>query len=57
MYPGIGLSCWKYTFDPVNMVKQIEIARDLKTGGFNVFNYDNHALKVLPFMSLGCTKE
>ena len=54
-YPGIGLSTWSNPQDAVKLIQQIEITRRLKTGGFTVFNYDSHAVDVLPFCSLGTT--
>jgi len=44
-YPGIGMSVWKPPDDFGKLVKQIEITRRLKTGGFTVFNYGGTAAK------------
>jgi uncharacterized lipoprotein YddW (UPF0748 family) len=55
LYPGIGLSCWADPCDPVRLIEQIAICRDLGTGGFTVFNYDRNAREVLPYLRLGAT--
>lgn len=55
VYPGIGLSCWHDPQDVVKLVEQIEITRELKTGGFTIFNYDTSMAGVLPLVSLGTT--
>ncbi|MDD4101194.1 MAG: family 10 glycosylhydrolase [Kiritimatiellae bacterium] len=57
LYPGIGLSCWKDSRDPVKLAEQIEITREQGLGGFTVFNFDANAEAVLPFMRLGVTAE
>jgi uncharacterized lipoprotein YddW (UPF0748 family) len=57
VYPGIGLSCWRDPQDVVKLVEQIEITRQLKTGGFTIFNYDASMEPVLPLVSLGTTAE
>lgn len=57
LYPGIGLSCWKDSRDPVKLAEQIEITRELGLGGFTVFNFDANAETALPFMRLGVTAE
>ena len=57
LYPGIGLSCWADPSDPVRLLEQIAICRELKTGGFTVFNYDQNAQVVLPYCALGATAE
>jgi len=57
LYPGIGLSCWADPCDPVRLIEQIAICRDLGTGGFTVFNFDRNAREVLPYLRLGATAE
>jgi uncharacterized lipoprotein YddW (UPF0748 family) len=57
LYPGIGLSCWADPRDPVLLLEQIAICRELGTGGFTVFNYDRNAQEVLPYCALGATAE
>jgi len=55
LYPGIGLSCWKNPRDAVKLAQQIEAVRELGVPGFTVFNYDDHAEAVLPYLRLGVT--
>jgi uncharacterized lipoprotein YddW (UPF0748 family) len=57
LYPGIGLSCWADPCDPVRLIEQIAICRELGTGGFTVFNYDRNAREVLPYLRLGATAQ
>lgn len=57
LYPGIGLSCWRDSRDPVKLAEQIGITRELGLGGFTIFNFDANAETVLPFMRLGVTAE
>jgi len=54
-YPGIGLSCWVDPTDPILLIEQIAICRELRTGGFTVFNFDSNAREVLPYLALGAT--
>ncbi|OGV71295.1 MAG: hypothetical protein A3K19_26090 [Lentisphaerae bacterium RIFOXYB12_FULL_65_16] len=54
-YPGIGLSCWPNRQDIVKLVEQIGITRELKTGGFTIFNYDAQSAPLLPLCGLGVT--
>ncbi len=56
-YPGIGLSTWSNPRDVVRLVEQIGITRELKTGGFTIFNYGENAADVLPLCALGVTKK
>jgi len=55
LYPGIGLSCWKDPRDAVKIAQQIAVARELGLKGFTVFNYDDNAEAVLPYLRLGAT--
>lgn len=56
-YPGIGLSCWDDTTDPVKLALQIDIARKLGLKGFTVFNFDHAAIATFPFLKLGATSK
>ena len=38
-YPGIGLSTWSDPTDICRLIEQINLTRQLKTGGFTIFNY------------------
>ncbi|MBN1492050.1 MAG: family 10 glycosylhydrolase, partial [Phycisphaerae bacterium] len=38
-YPGIGLSVWPDRNDICRLIDQINTTRELKTGGFTIFNY------------------
>ncbi len=55
VYPGIGLSVWRDPQDVVKLVEQIEISRQLGTGGFTIFEYNARMEGVLPLVSLGTT--
>ena len=55
VYPGIGLSCWRDPQDAVKLIRQIEIARALGTGGFTIFEYNSRMESVLPMLRLGTT--
>jgi uncharacterized lipoprotein YddW (UPF0748 family) len=58
IYPGIGLSCWpEDTQSEVVLARQIMAVRELGLDGFTVFNFDRHAIPVLPLLRLGITKE
>ncbi|MCM8760240.1 MAG: family 10 glycosylhydrolase, partial [Candidatus Omnitrophica bacterium] len=50
-YPGIGA----YILPPEDIVKQIEISRELQTDGFILFNYDSTLLEKLDFLGTGIT--
>jgi len=56
-YPGIGLSTWNDPADICRLIEQIDITRQLKTGGFTVFNYGlTEATQVLPLLGEGMTR-
>ncbi|MBN2451846.1 MAG: family 10 glycosylhydrolase [Lentisphaeria bacterium] len=54
-YPGIGLSTWADPCDAVKLVEQILITRELRTGGFTVFNFGGNVEEVLPYCRMGVT--
>lgn len=55
-YPGIGLSVWDGPMDLVKLIEQINITRQMETGGFTIFNYDLQAVQeALPGLSKGIT--
>lgn len=57
-YPGIGVSVWPERNDVCRMIDQINVTRELKTGGFTVFNYaQDEAAIVLPAMGKGITSK
>jgi uncharacterized lipoprotein YddW (UPF0748 family) len=54
LYPGIGLSA--EDLSAVELVEQIRRSRELRTGGFVVFEYDEaEANTVLPKLAMGLT--
>jgi len=56
-YPGLGLSTWSDPTDICKLIEQINITRQLKTGGFTVFNYGStEATQVLPLLGEGMTR-
>jgi len=56
-YPGIGLSTWSDPTDICGLIEQIDITRQLKTGGFTIFNYSRaEATQVLPLLGEGMTR-
>ena len=56
-YPGIGLSTWSDPTDICRLIEQINVARQLKTGGFTIFNYGPaEATQVLPLLGEGITR-
>lgn len=56
-YPGIGLSTWSDPTDICRLIEQINVTRELKTGGFTVFNYaPAEATQVLPLLGEGMTR-
>ncbi len=56
-YPGIGLSTWSDATDICKLIEQINITRQLKTGGFTVFNYGpTEASQILPLLGEGMTR-
>jgi len=57
-YPGIGLSTWSDPTDICRLIEQIDITRQLKTGGFTIFNYGRtEATQVLPLLGEGMTRK
>ncbi len=57
-YPGIGLSVWGSPRDVVKLIEQVQIARQLGTGGFTVFNYSvPEALRIVPLCGEGITRK
>jgi uncharacterized lipoprotein YddW (UPF0748 family) len=56
-YPGIGLSTWSDPTDICRLIEQISITRQLKTGGFTIFNYGPaEATQILPLLGEGMTR-
>ena len=56
-YPGIGLGVWPDPTDICKLIEQINITRQLKTGGFTIFNYGPaQAVEVLPRLGEGMTR-
>jgi uncharacterized lipoprotein YddW (UPF0748 family) len=56
-YPGIGLSTWSDPTDICRLIEQINVTRQLKTGGFMVFNYGaTEASQILPLLGEGMTQ-
>ena len=56
-YPGIGLSTWSDPTDICRLIEQINVTRQLKTGGFTIFNYGpTEATQVLPLLGEGMTR-
>jgi len=56
-YPGIGLSVWPEPADICKLIEQINITRDLRTGGFTIFNYGPvESGEVLPKLGKGMTR-
>jgi len=56
-YPGIGLSTWSDPTDICRLIEQINITRQLKTGGFTIFNYGSaEATQILPRLGEGMTR-
>jgi len=56
-YPGIGLSTWSDRTNVVKVIEQINITRELKTGGFTIFNYaEPEAEEVLPLLGRGISR-
>ncbi|MCL5283071.1 MAG: family 10 glycosylhydrolase [Planctomycetes bacterium] len=57
-YPGIGLSTWSDTTDICRLIEQINVTRQLKTGGFAIFNYGaTEAAQILPLLGEGMTRK
>ena len=57
-YPGIGLSVWGDPKDIVKLIEQINITRELDTGGFTIFNYSvSESREMVPQLGLGMTAE
>ena len=56
-YPGIGLSVWPDPTDICKLIEQINITRELRTGGFTIFNYDpTEARETLGGLGKGTTR-
>jgi len=58
-YPGIGLSSskWSDPTDIIKLIEQINITREMNTGGFTIFNYGPvEAEYILPRLGLGITR-
>jgi uncharacterized lipoprotein YddW (UPF0748 family) len=56
-YPGIGLSTWSDPTDICRLIELINVTRQLKTGGFTIFNYASaEATQVLPLLGEGMTR-
>jgi len=56
--PGIGLSVWSDPTDICKLIEQINITRQLGTGGFTIFNYSRtEAAEVLPLLGKGMTRK
>lgn len=56
-YPGIGLSTWSDPTDICRLIEQINVTRQLKTGGFTIFNYaPAEASQILPRLGEGMTR-
>ncbi|GAH04111.1 unnamed protein product [marine sediment metagenome] len=56
--PGIGLSVWSDPTDICKLIEQINITRQLGTGGFTIFNYSRtEAAEVLPLLGKGMTQK
>jgi uncharacterized lipoprotein YddW (UPF0748 family) len=56
-YPGIGLSTWDAGDPVLLLVEKIRATRELRTGGFTVFNYAaREADEVVPLLGLGITR-
>ena len=56
-YPGIGLSVWPEEERILKLIDQITLTRQLKTGGFTVFNYGlAEARDILPRCAMGITR-
>jgi uncharacterized lipoprotein YddW (UPF0748 family) len=57
-YPGIGLSVWSDPTDISKLIEQINITRQLSTGGFTIFNFNRtEAGNVLPLLGKGMTRK
>jgi uncharacterized lipoprotein YddW (UPF0748 family) len=57
-YPGIGLSVWPDRTDICKLIEQINITRELRTGGFTIFNYaPTEAREVLGRLGKGTTRK
>jgi uncharacterized lipoprotein YddW (UPF0748 family) len=57
-YPGIGLSVWSDSTDICKLIEQINITRQLDTGGFTIFNYGPAVVnEVLPLLEKGITRK
>lgn len=58
LYPGIGLSTWRDGSDgAIRLARQIQAVRAAGLDGFTVFNLDRHAMRALPLLRLGVTRD
>ncbi len=56
-YPGIGLSVWVNPEDTIRLNQQIQVTRNLKMGGFTVFDLkESVARDILPLCGMGLTR-
>ncbi|MBN1844113.1 MAG: family 10 glycosylhydrolase [Sedimentisphaerales bacterium] len=56
-YPGIGLSTWTDADEIMLCIEQIQITRQLHTGGFTIFNLAaREAREILPLLGKGLTR-
>ncbi len=54
--PGIGISTWRGELDAPRLIEMVKLTRQLKTGGFTIFNYGvREAKHVLPLCGAGLT--
>jgi uncharacterized lipoprotein YddW (UPF0748 family) len=55
--PGIGISTWHGEPDVPKLIEMVKLTRQLKTGGFTIFNYGvKEAEQVLPHCGAGLTR-
>ena len=56
VYPGVGVGATNSTLLPPEVIEQLQITRDLETGGYILFNYDaSMAENLLPSLRKGFT--
>ena len=56
-YPGIGLSTWTSADKLVRFIDQVDVSRQLGTGGFTVFDYGVfEAEEIVPLSGIGLTR-
>jgi len=57
-YPGIGLTTWDDPTDICSLIEQINVTRQLQTGGFTIFNYGAvESDEVLTLLGKGMTRD